>query len=145
MKKCFPFCAALLAVLLALGSCAGTPPGAPAQPPAAYADPDALLRLIREKTEPFYVVDVRSREEYGRGHIPTAINVPVDQISRKPPTPNKSTLIVVYCASGARSAKAKQALEALGYARVADFGPMSRWKGSTLTGEDPGDCPCLVQ
>ena len=76
--------------------------------------------------------------------IPTAVNLPVDTIATTPPTPYLSTLIVVYCGSGARSAKARQALEALGYTRVVDFGAMGRWKGSSVTGGDPGECPCFV-
>jgi len=117
----------------------------PATPPAgAYADPDMLLQLIQQKSEPYYLVDVRTEAEYENGHIPTAVNIPVDTIATMPPTPYLSTLIIVYCGSGTRSAKARQALEALGYSRVADFGAVSRWRGSSVTGADAGECPCFV-
>ena len=120
------------------------PPGAKAASPAdaLYADPDNLQNLISKQPEPFYIVDVRTSDEYQAGHIPTAINIPWDTIGEHPPTPYTSTLIIVYCASGIRSAKAKAALDKLGYTRVVDFGSISRWKGQTLKGEDPGECPC---
>jgi rhodanese-related sulfurtransferase len=116
-------------------------------PPAAsaYGDPDLLLQLIRERTEPYYLVDVRAWDEYETGHIPTSICIPLDLIIERPPTPIKSTLIIVYCTTGIRSAEARQDLEDLGYSRVADFGAIGRWKGSYVTGWDPGDCPCYVQ
>jgi rhodanese-related sulfurtransferase len=119
-----------------------------ASPPAAaggYRDPELLRQLISDKTEAYSLVDVRTSGEYERGHIPSAINIPYDVISERPPTSETSTLIIVYCASGNRSAKARQSLEAMAYSRVVDFGAFSRWKGSVVTGPDPGECPCTVE
>ncbi len=115
-------------------------PVAPAGP--SYSDPDALQTLISKSTEPYYLVDVRTSDEYETGHIPTAINIPYDTIGDKPPTPYKTTLIIVYCASGVRSAKAKATLDKLGYSRVVDFGGITRWKGQSVKGTDAGECPC---
>jgi rhodanese-related sulfurtransferase len=139
--------AVTLVAALGLCGCANVPSrSSPASPTMiAYDDPDQLQLLISKKTEAYYLVDVRTIDEYERGHIPTAINIPYDTIADNAPTPYKSTLIIVYCASGARSAKAKQALEKLGYLRVVDFGALSRWKGSSITGGDPGECPCRTQ
>ena len=138
-KGCWAFTVALIGALGLFG-CASMPLDSPMA--AAYADPDQLQLLISKKAEPYYLVDVRTNDEYQRGHIPTAINIPFDTIADNPPTPYKSTLIVVYCASGVRSAKAKQSLDRLGYLRVVDFGSISRWKGSSISGTYPGECPC---
>ncbi|HET6486234.1 MAG TPA: rhodanese-like domain-containing protein [Spirochaetia bacterium] len=119
---------------------AGT--GAGSQP--SYQDPDQLQVLITTRPEPYYLVDVRTPQEYNLGHVPTAMNIPYDVIAAQPPTSDKSALIIVYCESGGRSAKAKQSLDNLGYLRVIDFGGVSRWKGSSITGADAGDCPCRV-
>ncbi len=138
-KSCWVVTVTLIGALGLFG-CTGTSGGS--SKAALYADPDQLQLLISRKTEPYYLVDVRTIGEYQQSHIPTAINIPFDTIADNPPTPYRSTLIIVYCASGVRSAKAKQALDRLGYRRVVDFGPMSRWKGSSITGTDPGECPC---
>jgi phage shock protein E len=105
--------------------------------PATYTEPEALARLIADKSEPYFLLDVRTPEEYSAGHIPTAVNAPVTEIARKLPTADTSALIIVYCRSGARSAAAAKALIDLGYARVVDFGSVSRWKGELVTGDAP--------
>ncbi len=110
----------------------------------AYDDPAQLQLLITNRGEPYFLVDVRTQKEYEQGHIPTAVNIAYDVIAAHPPTADKDALIIVYCASGIRSARAKKTLEALGYLRVVDFGPISRWQGSSIPGSDPGDCPCRV-
>jgi rhodanese-related sulfurtransferase len=98
-----------------------------------YRDPDALAQLITSGNPPHFLVDVRTPEEYADGHIPTAINIPVSEIGERPPTTDKGALIIVYCASGGRSARSKARLEGLGYTRVVDFGGIFRWTGATVT------------
>jgi phage shock protein E len=99
----------------------------------AYRDPDALARLISTNEPAHFLVDVRTPEEYAEGHIPTAINIPVKEIGERPPTADKNALIIVYCASGGRSARSKERLESLGYTRVVDFGGIFRWTGETVS------------
>ena len=74
------------------------------------------------------LLDVRSPEEFGRGHLPGALNIPVLEIDRRlaevgPP----QTEVVVYCRSGHRSAQAAQALRQHGFTRVHNLGPMTAW------------------
>lgn len=74
------------------------------------------------------VLDVRSRLEFWLGHLDGAVNISVDALEDKLPahpeiTPDKR--ILVYCASGARSAMAAQTLKRLGYRRVTDGGGLS--------------------
>jgi phage shock protein E len=98
---------------------------------ADYRDPDQLAQLI-DADQPHVIVDVRTSGEYASGHIPTAINIPVAEIGERPPSADKGILIVVYCRSGARSAKARGILEGLGFTNVVDFGAVSRWTGALL-------------
>jgi len=100
-----------------------------------YQDPARLAELIESSEPAYFLVDVRTPEEYAAGHLPTAINLPVSEIGSRPPTDDKSALIVVYCASGARSARSKSILEALGYTAVVDFGAISRWTGLLVSEE----------
>lgn len=125
---------ALVASLLALGlSAASARPAVE----AGFDDPARLARLIVERRPAYLLIDVRTPEEYVAGHIPTAINVPVDQIAKRPPTGEKDVLIIVYCRSGSRSAMARKTLRDLGYTNVVDFGAVSRWEGDLVAGEDP--------
>lgn len=79
--------------------------------------------------ERFVLVDVRTPAEFADGHIPTAINIPHNEIILRPPTLDKDETIVLYCRSGNRSAQAARALKQAGYRRVIDFGGISRWNG----------------
>ena len=71
------------------------------------------------------VVDVRSKVEFFLGHLDGAVNIPVDRIAEalpaRPDVP-KHAHILVYCASGGRSAQAAAILNQLGYSRVVDGG-----------------------
>jgi rhodanese-related sulfurtransferase len=84
---------------------------------------------------------VRTPTEYNGGHIPTALNIPVTEITQHPPTADFDALIIVYCGSGIRSARAAAALEGIGYSRVVDFGPVSRWTGALIDSVEPGKEP----
>ncbi len=71
------------------------------------------------------VVDVRSKLEFWLGHLPGAVCVPVDRLPQglaDLPDVTTNSRILVYCASGARSAAAASALRAAGYKRVTDGG-----------------------
>ena len=73
------------------------------------------------------LLDVRTPAEYCEGHLPEAINVPVQQLPARicdvGPT---SRPVVVYCRSGGRSAMARVLLTWAGY-QVRDLGPMTAW------------------
>lgn len=73
------------------------------------------------------LVDVRSPEEFGAGHIEGAINVPVGELAARMAQIPKDKAVVVYCRSGMRSARAAGALREAGYKDVYDLGAMSRW------------------
>lgn len=78
------------------------------------------------------ILDVRSSGEYKTGHIPNAINLPVDTLSSKLSTLNsyKDSEIVVYCASGGRSARACDILSKNGFNKVYNLsGGVSSYKG----------------
>lgn len=82
-------------------------------------------RLVKEGA---VLLDVRTPEEFASGHIDGAVNIPVQVLdSRMAELTDKKRPIVVYCRSGARSARAASALRAAGYASVHDIGPMSAW------------------
>ena len=74
------------------------------------------------------LVDVRTPGEFAAGHVEGARNIPVSEISRRTkelgPTDRP---IVLYCASGSRSAMAKRTLRGAGYSKVYNLGSMRNW------------------
>lgn len=77
------------------------------------------------------IVDVRTPEEYAEGHIPGAINIPLDTLGDEQPAelPDLDQRIYVYCRSGRRSATATAILAGIGYTDVVDFGGILDWDG----------------
>ena len=72
------------------------------------------------------IIDVRTGSEFASGYIDGAINIPVDNISSIDYP--KETVIIVYCASGMRSAKAAETLIDLGYTNVYNLdGGLINW------------------
>lgn len=72
------------------------------------------------------VIDVRSAEEFARGALPGAMNVPWPRL-RPVKAVAPDTPILVYCDTGARSRKAAEALLAFGFTRVYTMGPMAKY------------------
>jgi len=74
------------------------------------------------------LLDVRTPEEFAQGHLPGARNVPVQVLeSRLAEVGDAASPVVVYCRSGARSARAKSILVRHGFVDVSDLGAMSRY------------------
>lgn len=99
-----------------------------------YTDPGQLAKLIETGEKEYYLIDVRTAEEFESGYIPTAINIPYDVIAENLPTEDRDALIIVYCRSGARASRAKQTLEELGYTNIINFGAVADWEGELLKG-----------
>lgn len=75
------------------------------------------------------IVDVRTRQEYAAGHIKHSINIPVDQLGNNlNKLKDKVTPIITCCASGMRSANAKNILMSKGYQYVYNGGAWSSLK-----------------
>jgi molybdopterin/thiamine biosynthesis adenylyltransferase/rhodanese-related sulfurtransferase len=76
-------------------------------------------------------VDVRERDEWEEGHIPGAVHVSRGFLESRIEgiASDKATPVVLYCASGNRSAFAAKALQELGYENAASLhGGFADWK-----------------
>jgi rhodanese-related sulfurtransferase len=73
------------------------------------------------------LVDVRSPAEFSSGHVDGAVNIPVDSISGRLDELPRDEPVVLYCRSGARSARAAEILRNNGFESVHNVGPMPRW------------------
>ena len=56
------------------------------------------------------IVDVRTKGEYHGGHIKGSINIPLDSLTNELKKINKDSIVITCCASGIRSAAAKNLL-----------------------------------
>jgi molybdopterin/thiamine biosynthesis adenylyltransferase/rhodanese-related sulfurtransferase len=78
------------------------------------------------------VIDVREPEEWSAGHIPGAVHVPKSYLESRieAAVPDRSAHVVLYCASGNRSAwAARTLLDDLGYEHVESMtGGFTLWK-----------------
>ncbi len=74
------------------------------------------------------LIDVRTAGEFVSGHLPRAINLPVNEIDAILPrrVPDKSQVLLLHCQSGMRSGIAKRKVKALGYANVFNLGSYAR-------------------
>ena len=71
---------------------------------------------------------MRTPEEFHMGAVPDAVNIPLDELMYRAEElgNNASREIIVYCASGARSAYAQQMLMQYGYTNVKNGGGVSQ-------------------
>ena len=69
------------------------------------------------------LIDVRTVEEYEMGAHPEAVNIPLDDLEQSiEQLGDKNREIILYCASGARSAYGKRILDNLGFTNVKNGG-----------------------
>jgi len=81
------------------------------------------------------VVDVRSGGEFELGHIPGAINVPVDGLQAAAASWDRNATYVVYCATGARSAAAVATMQSMGFKNIDHFAAgIQAWTGKLESG-----------
>lgn len=78
------------------------------------------LHQMCEDRDEFFLLDVRSVEEYQAGHLAGAVLIPYDQLEAVAADrlPSDSTQIIVYCRTQNRSGVGLQILAALGYKNV---------------------------
>jgi molybdopterin/thiamine biosynthesis adenylyltransferase/rhodanese-related sulfurtransferase len=92
-------------------------------------DPSEVHELLNDGVA---IVDVRETEEFGSGHLPGAKHVPRGHLESRidMAVPDHSQRVILYCASGNRSAlAAKTLLDELGYETVESMtGGYTLWK-----------------
>ena len=74
------------------------------------------------------VIDVRSAAEFNAGHLPKALNLPLEEIEALLPrtVKDKNQVLLLHCQSGTRSGLAKTRLKGLGYRNAFNLGSFSR-------------------
>jgi rhodanese-related sulfurtransferase len=85
---------------------------------------DETKELKRNNFNDPIVIDVRTPDEFQGGAYPDSVNIPLDDLMQRYEElgNNPAREIVVYCASGARSAYAQKLLMQIGYTNVKNGG-----------------------
>lgn len=82
------------------------------------------------------LLDVRTEEEYRRGHIGGARNIPVEKIDNAVNLlHDKSAPLFVYCQAGGRAKKAASKLKKMGYTNVKSIGGIETYQGQLQRGK----------
>lgn len=116
--------AVAIGAVIALGS-----GGAPA---AGVIDNDQLRDLQADGVR---VIDVRTAGEFAAGSIAGAENVPMSDIEAAAQGWDPAQPIVLYCATGSRSAEVASYLTSLGFTSVYDLGGgIVQWDGDMAGG-----------
>ena len=120
------------------------------------AQKDEILAYINGETEEEtesdepLIVDVRTVQEFRSGAYPGAVNIPLDDLNARRAEfgNNPDREIVVYCASGSRSAYAQRMLMQMGYTNVTNGGGLSammtRKNTSKSNGSSVSNEPLIV-
>lgn len=94
-----------------------------------FTEPDEL-KAAQGKDTPT-VVDVRSPDEYSEGHVPDAINIPVDELDERSAELPQDRPVVTYCnmyhPGSSRGGRAADLLQALGFQTSALNGGYPAW------------------
>ncbi len=92
----------------------------------------AMSKAVKEKeaNPSIRLVDVRTPSEFREGHIPGAINIPLQELRKfLVMIPSKNEKIFVYCAHGFRAAQAADGLFRLGYLDITNIGGIAEYSG----------------
>jgi rhodanese-related sulfurtransferase len=95
----------------------------------AAVDADQGNALVEEGA---LLLDVREPDEWGAGHAPAAVHVPMKEVQARQLELPKDRRIVAVCRSGGRSAAVTEALNAWGYDAVNLGGGMHAWEAAGL-------------
>lgn len=93
--------------------------------------PAVVKVLLENAPSTVTVVDVRDPKEFAEGHVPGAINIPVETFAAGSGVLDKGKQIIVYCNSGSRSYHAYRKLQKLAYPNIAEM-IFADWKSDGL-------------
>lgn len=100
---------------------------------AAGVSLDALgaTRLINDENP--VVVDLRDAADYANGHLTNALNIPAAELDNRTGELSSKRPVLLYCQSGARSARAASKLKSEGRESVYSLaGGLQGWSGAGL-------------
>lgn len=92
------------------------------------------MALIEDNPDALFLVDIRAKEDYDKGHLPGAVNIPFGTIGKNLDKLPNNKQIILYCYSGQTSGQAVAAIKLLGFNALSYQGGMNfGWKTLELS------------
>lgn len=131
MKKLFVLVLSMWLTTVSASAC-----GVGAQAPEGYENAPLIhayqhWQQGEQAQIPFVFLDVRTPEEFAAGHIPGAVNIPVQELATRMSEVPANKRVYVYCRSGKRAAKASAMLARAGYHNIENVpDSMDGWRAA---------------
>ncbi|WES63456.1 rhodanese-like domain-containing protein [Microbacter sp. GSS18] len=93
---------------------------------------DISINQAYERMNRDLVVDVRENTEVAAGRIPTAIHIPLGELSARLGEIDRNREVIAVCRSGNRSSRATSLLKSAGYKVDNMTGGMMAWQAAGL-------------
>ncbi|MCB9679668.1 MAG: rhodanese-like domain-containing protein [Alphaproteobacteria bacterium] len=124
-------------MLLGAGACVPTAESTAAESTSAREIDVKTLKSDLDAKKVPVLVDVRTPEEFAEGHVPSAKNIPLDQLGKRLDElePYREQEVYLVCRSGARSARAASLLGQNGIPTVNVAGGTLAWQAAGLATE----------
>jgi rhodanese-related sulfurtransferase len=100
-----------------------------------HANISPMVAVAKMNNEDTIVIDVREPNEFIKGHIENALNIPLNKLEEKLPEleKNKNHPLIVVCQTGGRSPSACKILTKAGFNQVFNMqGGMQSWEDNKL-------------
>lgn len=75
------------------------------------------------------IIDLRDEDEYDLGHVPTAVNIPYEELDKFKNKLSKYNEIILYCDRGGSSLLAARELSKIGYKVINIYGGINAYRG----------------
>ena len=128
VRRSIVLATATLCLALPLAGCGGSGGDA-----GGGVTPISAETLLDSPPPNALLLDVRTPEEFAKGHVPGAINIPYDALPARlgELEGGKDRAVVVYCESGRRAGKAESTLAENGYTNLHHLeGDMKAWRAA---------------
>lgn len=80
------------------------------------------------------IIDLRNKEDYKRGHIPSAVNIPYDKLNDEIASLRGKKMLILYCDRGNISLIAARDLIKYGFKIKSMYGGIRAYHGKLETG-----------
>jgi len=77
----------------------------------------------------YIIIDIRDKEDYEKGHIPHAINIPYDECDEKGIKLSKNKNYILYCERGGSSLLLARAMDREGFNVLSISGGINAYRG----------------
>jgi rhodanese-related sulfurtransferase len=78
------------------------------------------------------IIDLRDKKDYLKGHIPSAVNIPYDNLEEEKYTLSRNKLLIFYCDRGHLSLMASRDLMKYGYQIKSMHGGLQAYHGKLV-------------